>query len=75
MPKSEIVTEDLLTSLIKLLLLEEIEGFFMDKPIAEYLKEKYSWRLTYYDLEDSTGYKNAFAFQKKWRRKSFINSI
>ena len=72
LPKSEIVTEDLLTSLIKLLLLEEIEGFFMDKPIAEYLKEKYSWRLTYYDLEDSTGYKNAFAFQKNDEGKALL---
>ena len=34
-PHSEIVTEDLLTSLVKLLLMGEIEGFLFDKPVAD----------------------------------------
>ena len=63
-PNSEIVTEDLLAGLIRNLLMEKIEGFLFDKPIAEYLSLKYSWRLTYFDLEDLTKYKNGFAFQK-----------
>ena len=63
-PKSKIETQELISSLIKLLLLEEIEGFLLDKPIAEYLEQKYIWRLSYYDLEEWTENKNAFAFQK-----------
>ena len=65
------ISEDLLTKLIKLLFLEEIEGFLFDKPVAEYLSQKYSWRLTYYDLEDSPKYKNAFAFQKMKKGKLY----
>ena len=72
---SKIVTEDLLTSLVKLLLLEEIQGFLFDKPVAEYLKERYSWRLTYYDLEDLTEYKNAFAFQKNEQGNALLKEF
>ena len=74
-PNSQIVTEDLLTSLIWNLLMEKIEGFLFDKPIAEYLSLKYSWRLTYFDLEDLTGYKNAFAFQKNAEGKALLNDF
>ena len=74
-PNSEIVTEDLLTSLIKLLLLEEISGFLFDKTVADYLSEKYSWRLTYYNLEDLKNYKNAFAFQKNDEGKALLTQF
>lgn len=63
-PNSEIVTEDLLSALTIDLLTDKIKGFLFDKPIAEYLSLKYSWRLAYFDLEDLTEYKNGFAFQK-----------
>lgn len=61
-----------MNSLIKLLLLEEIQGFLFDKPIAEYLVIKFLWRITNYDLEDLTKNKNAFAFQKNEEGKALV---
>ena len=74
-PNSEIVTQDSLSSLIRLLLLEEIDGFLFDKPVAEYLGKLYSWRLSYFDLEDLPKYQNGFAFQKNEEGNSLRNKF
>ena len=74
-PNSEIVTQDSLSSLIRLLLLEEIDGFLFDKPVAEYLGKLYSWRLSYFELEDLPKYQNGFAFQKNEEGNSLRNKF
>jgi len=68
-PKSEIESKDLVSDLLKLLLKEEIEGLLLDKPVADYLSNKYSGRITYYELENFAGYKNGFAFKNKTKEE------
>ena len=60
---------------IKLLLLEEIQGFLFDKPVADYLSNKMSWRLTYYEIEDLKGNKNALAFQKNEEGEALLKEF
>ena len=68
-PKSEIESKDLVSDLLKLLLKEEIEGLLLDKPVADYLSNKYSGRITYYELENFAGYKNGFAFKNNTKEE------
>ena len=74
-PDSKFVTKDKVSDLIKLLLLEEIEGFLFDKPVAEYFEKKYNWRLTYYEINDIEQHKNAFAFQQNIEGEALLKEF
>lgn len=63
-PKSEVVEETNILDLLKLLLMEDIQGFIFDEPFIQYYKLKYPYRVNYYILEDQEPNQNAFAFQK-----------
>lgn len=63
-PDSNIVKEDNVINMFKLLLLEDIEGFISDEPVVQYFHIAFPWRITYYTFDNVDPIQNAFAFQK-----------
>lgn len=62
-PNSEIIKFDDFYDLYASLLLEDIEGFIIDKPISDYFSNRYPERITFYeDILDKNNY--GFGFQK-----------
>ena len=62
-PNSDYIYHDNIFSLFHILLLESIDGFLIDGPIADHFKLLYPERLDYYNT-DLYDYEYAFAFKK-----------
>ena len=73
-PKSELIIRDSFYDLYKELLYENIEGFLIDKTIADYFQNRYPERLTFY-TENYLNNSYAFGFQKNDEGEKLLNEF
>ena len=74
-PKSKYKNQGSSPALVMDLLSEETDGFFMDKPIGDYVKNKYSGRVTYYESDELPNYQNAFAFKNDATKAKLLSEF
>ena len=72
---SKIIEEDNVIDLLKLLLLEDIEGFIFDEPVVQYFQIAYPWRITYYTFDNLDIIQNAFGFQKNEKGEALLKEF
>ena len=73
-PKSELILRDSFYDLYTELLYKNIEGFLIDKTIADYFQNRYPDRLTFY-TENYLDNSYAFGFQKNDEGEKLINEF
>jgi len=73
-PNSEIIHSDSFYDLYAKLLLGEIKGILLDKPIVDYFSSKYPKKISHYsDIFDENNY--GFGFQKNLEGGSLLNEF
>ena len=73
-PKSELILRDSFYDLYTELLYENIEGFIIDRTIADYFKNRYPDRLTFY-TENYLNNSYAFGFQINNESENLLNEF